>query len=59
MSIYAISSEARRMRDQRKASEQTNWTRGIFIVSNRASQNGHSDVVRVLLERNALDSRCS
>ena len=30
VSIYAISSEARRMRAQRKASEQTNWTRGLF-----------------------------
>ena len=37
VSIFAISSQARRERESRKASEMSNWTRGIFTVKNRSS----------------------
>ena len=37
VSIFAISSQARRERASRKASEQSNWTRGVFTVKNRSA----------------------
>ena len=37
VSIFAISSQARREREKRKASEQANWSRAIFTVKNRSA----------------------
>jgi hypothetical protein len=37
VSLFTISSQARRERASRKASEQSNWTRGLFTVKNRSA----------------------
>jgi hypothetical protein len=34
VSIFSISSQARREREKRKASEQANWLRAIFTIKN-------------------------